>query len=120
MKKIILLEDEEVLGKIYKKNMERAGYEVRWLKSTKETIAAAKKFKANLILLDHGIRGEDKSGLEIIADLKEAIPDAKIVMLSNYSHFQLEEEALEAGAIGYLVKINTPPSALVDYVDKLL
>ena len=34
MKNIILLEDEEVLGKIYKKNLEAAGHEVIWVKTT--------------------------------------------------------------------------------------
>ena len=118
-KKIIFLEDEEVLGRIYTEHLKAAGFEVKWLKTTKETEEMAKKIKADLVLLDQGIRGENKSGLDIICSLKAALPEAKIVMLSNFSHFQLEEEALKAGAIGYLVKINTPPNALVKYVNKL-
>ena len=119
MKKIILLEDEEILGKIYKKNLEAANYEVEWLKTTKKTEKAAKHFKADLVLLDQGIRGEDKSGLDIIPTLKKLLPEAKIIMISNFSNFQMENEALKAGSNGYLVKINTPPNVLVKYIDKL-
>ncbi|MCK5605212.1 response regulator [Candidatus Pacearchaeota archaeon] len=119
MKKIILLEDEITLGSIYKKNLEKAGYEVVWLKSTLDINKTTKEFKADLIILDHGIRDEEKSGLDLIPAFKKKLPQAKIIMLSNYSSFQLEKKALNAGAMHYLVKINTSPSVLGSYVDNL-
>jgi len=118
-KKILLLEDEETLGRIYTKHLEMAGFKVKWLKTTVETIETAKEFKADIILLDHSISGEEKTGLDIISDLKAILPDAKIFMLSNYSQFQMEKEVLKAGGTGYLVKIDIPPSLLADYVRKL-
>ena len=120
VKKIILLEDEEILGGIYKKNLEAAGYDVIWVRTTEETEKVAKSFKADVALLDHGISGEDKTGIDTIASLKKDLPNLKIVILSNYSQFQLEQKANKAGAVDYLIKIDTPPDVLVNYVNKLL
>jgi len=114
------MEDETVLGEIYKKALEEAGFEVKWEKTTKETEETAKEFKPEVILLDHGIRGEDRSGLDILPGLKKILPDTDIIMLSNYAQEQLEKATIKAGAVGYLIKIDTPPAALVKYVNKLL
>jgi DNA-binding response OmpR family regulator len=118
--KILLMEDEAVLGEIYKKALEEAGFEVEWRKTTKETEETAKTFKPEVILLDHGIRGEDRSGLDILPGLKKILPDSDIIMLSNYAQEQLEKATLKAGAIGYLIKLDTPPAMLVEYINKLL
>ena len=118
--KILLMEDEAVLGEIYKKALEEAGFEVEWYKTTEETEEAAKRFMPNVILLDHGIRGEDRSGLDILPGIKKILPKSNVVMLSNYSEKQLEKATKKAGAVGYLIKLDTPPAVLVQYVKKLL
>jgi len=119
MKNIILLEDEEVLGKIYKKNLEKVGHRVTWVKTTEEIEGLIDNVPADIILLDQGIAGEDRSGLDIIPMVRAVNPKAKIVMLSNYSHFQLKQKAIDAGADDYLVKIDTTPVRLIEYIDSL-
>jgi len=118
--RVLLMEDEIVLGEIYKKALKEAGFDVEWRKTTKETEETAKIFKPEVILLDHGIRGEDRSGLDILPGLKKILPDSNIIMLSNYAQEQLEKATLKAGAVGYLIKLDTPPAVLVEYVKKLL
>ena len=119
MKKILILEDEEVLGRIYKKKLEAAGFEVLWAKTVEETEDAVQHFPADVLLLDHGIRGHEKAGVELIAQLREILPDSKIIMLSNYSEIQLQEKAKREGADAYFVKINTPPQVLIKYIEGL-
>jgi DNA-binding response OmpR family regulator len=119
MKKILILEDEEALGRIYQKKLQEAGYEVNWKQSVEEAEQVAHNFAADLVLVDHGIRGKEKSGLDFLPDLKNLLPHTKVVMLSNYNQPELERAALNAGASAYLVKINTPPKVLVNYVNGL-
>lgn len=119
-KKIILLEDEETLGRIYKKKLEAASYEVHWFRTPDKMEKSAKKIKADVVLLDHGIHGKEATGISVLPNIRKALPKAKIIVLSNFSQHQLEATALDAGADAYLVKINMPPVALVAYVKKLL
>lgn len=120
MKKILILEDEEILGRVYKKKLEGAGFEVLWTKTIQDTEQMVHQFSADLILLDHGISGHEKAGVDIIFELRKVLPATKIVMLSNYSDFELQSKALYEGADAYLVKINTPPKALVAYIRDLI
>ena len=119
MKKVLILEDEEVLGKVYKKKLEAAGFEVAWMKSVEETEEYVKNHQADVVLLDHGIQGHEKAGVDLIPYLKDMMPDAKIIMLSNYSHSDLQQRALKEGAHAYLIKINTDPQALVVFIQQL-
>lgn len=119
MNKILILEDEEVLGRIYKKYLVAAGNEVQWVATVKEAEDLIPSFQPDLVLVDHGIKGEDKSGLELIQFVKANYPTIKLVMLSNYSHSQLKEEVLAAGADEFLIKLNTPPKVLVTRVQQL-
>lgn len=119
MKKILFLEDEEVLGRIYRKRLERAGYEVRWTKSVKETEEALEDFAPDAVILDHGIHDEERGGVELLPTLKKMAPHSRLIMLSNYSLYDLQEEALKMGADDYLVKINTPPEVLIAFLNRL-
>jgi len=119
MKKILILEDEDVLGKVYKKKLKAAGFDVQWVKTVEETEQLVRHFPADILLLDHGIRGHEKAGVDLIPMLRKVLPDSKILMLSNYSDFQLQSAAVNEGADAYLVKINTPPKVLVQYIEGL-
>jgi len=70
--------------------------------SGKEGIASAEKLNPDVVLLD--LRMPDLGGVEVISALRRSQPGSKILVLTNY---QLDEDifnALEAGAMGYLLK----------------
>lgn len=70
--------------------------------SGKEGLQLAEKLNPDVVLLD--LRMPDMSGVEVIAALRAGRPDSKILVLTNY---QLDEDifnALDAGALGYLLK----------------
>lgn len=66
--------------------------------------------KADIILADINMPG--LSGLELIAELKKAGHNAKIVMLTMLDHERYVAKAFKAGASGYLLK-NTSPDELI-------
>ena len=119
MIKILLLEDEQVLSNIYKKNLEQAGFIVNCTATVKEATEALNNFEPDLALIDHGIKGQEESGIDFIPKIKEKFPNTKIIMLTNYSYFQLKEETEKIGIDDFLIKLNTPPNALVEHVKKL-
>ncbi|WCT12551.1 response regulator transcription factor [Mucilaginibacter jinjuensis] len=66
--------------------------------------------KADIILADINMPG--LSGLELIAELKKAGYNAKIIMLTMLDHERYVAKAFKAGANGYLLK-NTSPDELI-------
>lgn len=120
MIKVLILEDEITLGRVYKKRLEGAGFSVEWTKTVAETEERVGVFRPDVILLDHGIPGYEKRGVDLIVELRAFSPASKIIMLSNYSDSPLQKKALQDGADAYLVKINTPPQVLISFLQNLI
>ncbi len=118
-KNIMILEDEAILGGLYKKKLEGAGYEVVLFETVNSAEDWLIKNTPDIILVDHGIKSDQKTGLDLIKFVKSNNIPAKIVMLSNYSHNDLKQEVLDAGADEFWIKLNTPPSVLIQLVGKL-
>ncbi|MFH0776796.1 MAG: response regulator [Patescibacteria group bacterium] len=116
MQKILIVEDEEKLGKIYRGHLERSGFEAR----LSPTISSVRDFSPDLILLDHGLPDEELDGIELIPQTKKRFPEAKIVVFSNYSPFELRDRALAAGADDYWVKVDLSLKNLLERVQTLL
>ncbi len=119
IKKVIFLEDEKALSKLYVSKLKEAGFKVTLFESAEDLIEKCESIKPDAAILDQALHGAEKSGLDAIPKLRECNPDMKIVIFSNYSEFQMKSEAKKAGADDYLLKLETPPPALVNYLKKL-
>ena len=71
--------------------------------SVEEALAAG--VAPDLVLLDLNLRGV--SGLDAMARMREALPDASIVVLSGEEDPGLIRAAIEAGASGFIPKAST-------------
>jgi DNA-binding NarL/FixJ family response regulator len=67
-------------------------------------VSAASRLKPDVVLLD--LHLPDKSGLLACRDLLKARPQAKILILTSSTNERNVQEALSAGAQGYLLKDN--------------
>jgi DNA-binding NarL/FixJ family response regulator len=67
-----------------------------------EALVNAKELRPDLILLDISMPGSN--GLEVAARLRQELPAAKIVIMSQHDQKQLLPRALEAGANGCVDK----------------
>lgn len=70
--------------------------------------AVEKAFSQNpdVILMDLGL--PKKSGLEAIKEILQRNPESRIIIFTSYSEGDQILAAIKAGAIGYLVKDNSP------------
>ena len=75
-----------------------------------EAIDMARLHRPDVVLLDLAMPVMD--GLEAIPEVRAAVPDSKIVVLSGFNADQMADEALRAGADAYIEK-GTPPLRLV-------
>jgi len=70
--------------------------------SGRETLDRCQESLPDVILMDMVMPGMD--GLETTRAVLDQYPDVKIVILTSFSKENLVQDALEAGAIGYMLK----------------
>src|SRR3546814_10586450 len=77
--------------------MERRGFTVIAVESVREGLAAARATPPAYAIID--LRLADGSGLDVVGALRDARPDARIVMLTGYGNIATAVAAVKAGAI---------------------
>ncbi|MFL6659902.1 MAG: response regulator [Massilia sp.] len=71
-----------------------------------DAIKLFRKSKCNVMLLD--ISMPDRSGIDVLKQIKKESPDIAVLMLSMHREDQYAIRSLKAGAAGYLTKQSAP------------
>lgn len=115
-KKILLVEDDTTLAKVYSSRLELEGFDVRHVANGEEALSTAIKYSPDLILLDvmmPKINGFDV--LDIIRNTPETM-NMRVIMLTALSQAKDKERAEELGADDYLVKSQVVISDVVERI----
>src|SRR3990170_6038014 len=120
MAKILLVEDEELLRKIYRRKLELGNFEVEIAADGEEGFAKAREFKPDLILLD--IVMPKLNGMEVLKKIKAdpVINWIPVIMLTNLATGAAIQECLESGSQGYIIKSEGTPTRLLEEIKKFL
>src|SRR6202789_2640527 len=113
-KSLLLLDDDAPLRTRLGRALESRGFETTLVESGSEALSAVRSRPPAFAVLD--MRLEDGSGLKVVEALRDARPDAKIVMLTGYGNIATAVAAVKAGAVDYLSK----PADADDVVNALL
>ena len=68
----------------------------------REAVEKAIKLKPDVAIVD--ISMPEMDGVEVVRQIREAVPDTKVLVLTMHESDQMVRRALEAGARGYLLK----------------
>lgn len=120
MTKILIVEDDPLILRMYKKIFSFEKYEVDVASNGQEGFDKAKSGKPNLVLLD--IMMPKMNGLEMLQKLK-ADPVTKkipVVILTNLSDKKDAETALKMGAVKYIVKSEQDAESVTKMVKGIL
>lgn len=120
MSKILIVEDDAFLSKMYAKKFQIAGFEVDVAHDGVEGLAKAKSFAPDLILMD--ILMPKQNGIETLDKLKadSATKGIPVVMATNLSTTDDADTAIKKGAVKYVVKSEVTPADMVKIVSTLL
>ena len=78
-----------------------------------EALRMAIDLRPDLVLLDLSMPRVD--GLEALPQLRAAVPDTRVIMMSSFAREQFAPAVMRAGAVGYLEK-GIPQGRLVDEI----
>lgn len=121
MQKILLVEDEESIKDLYKRQLILAGFSVETASTGQEGLALIQKNKYDLLLLD--IMLPDVNGVEILrrARKEQGInKDTVTIFLTNLGQEDVVREGLMQGATAYLIKAQYTPDQIVAEVKNFL
>lgn len=120
MAKVLLIDDEPAILKMYTESLTAGGFEVETATTGETVVDLAKKNHPDIILLD--IMMPKLNGLDALKALKSD-PETKGIpayLLTNLPENASGGKPTELGAAGYLVKAEIEPRDLVDKIKKTL
>ncbi len=100
MKRILIVDDEENIGRSLRLILEREGYGVSICHTAGE--ARAWGTRADAFMVD--VRLPDASGMDVLRHIRSAEPQAPVIMISGHGTISDAVEATRAGAFDFLEK----------------
>ena len=119
-KKILIVEDEQVLNEAYELILKKEGYDVKVAYDGQQALDIANDISPDLILLD--LRMPRVSGIEFLSkyELTKKHPKVKVIVFSNLDTEKEIDQAYSLGAHKYMLKAWASPKELVKLVNNTL
>ena len=120
MKKILLVEDEEIMISLLQRKLTMEGYEISVTRDGEEGLKAMREVKPDLILLD--IIMPKMGGFEVMTEMQKDKTLAKIpvIVISNSGQPVEIDRTQKLGAKDWLIKTEFDPQEVIEKVKKQL
>ncbi len=118
VKKILLIEDEEIMIELLQRKLIQEGYEVSVARDGEEGLKTMKEIGPSLILLD--IIMPKMGGFEVMEKMQanKELKKIPIIVISNSGQPVELDKAQKLGAKDWLIKTEFDPQEVVDKVKK--
>ena len=100
--RVLVADDESYTRTTVCRWLTRAGFRCCEAASAGEAIARLQEQEAHLLTLDISV--PDRSGLEVLSQIKQRWPDTEVLVLTALQETATAVEAMTLGAYGYLLK----------------
>ena len=120
MKKMLIVEDDQIVGNIYRHKFQVEGFQVALATDGEAGLIAVKEIKPDVVILD--LMLPKLNGVEILKKMR-AEPTTKsipVIVLSNAYLSSLVQEAWKAGANHCMIKASCTPKQLIELVNRTL
>jgi DNA-binding response OmpR family regulator len=120
MKKILIIEDDPVVGNVYRNKLAVDGYQTELAMDGETGLTLMEKFVPDLIIVD--LMLPTISGVDVIREARRQAAFAKtpVIVLSNTYLTNLVQEAWRAGASKCLSKTDCAPKDVIAAVRQLI
>ena len=100
--RILLLDDEPIVGERLKASLERVGFSVDAFVSSSDALQNLELYSYDILVTDLKMKPPD--GLEVLKIAKKKQPGIKALVITGFATKQLAAEAFSAGAVHFLAK----------------
>ncbi len=100
--RILVAEDEPAIADFVNRGLSAEGYAVTVAANGNDALALALSEDFGLIVLDRMLPGRD--GLEVLAAVRVAKPDLRVILLTARTEIDDRVAGLDAGAVDYITK----------------
>lgn len=116
MKKVLVIEDDRVVARIYQAKLQAIGLEVDTAQDGEEGVKRTAQNAPDLVILDLGL--PKLNGVEVLKRIRanESSRNTPVVVMSNSYVTELVQSAWKAGATKCLTKTSCTPAQLVEIV----
>jgi two-component system, response regulator RegA len=98
----LILDDNLVFAETLARSLSRRGFEVVVAHDGRQALAAASQTAFELVTID--LQLAQDSGLQWIVPLRQALPQARLLVLTAYASIATTVQAIKLGADNYLAK----------------
>lgn len=102
MAKILVVDDAQFLRLRLSRLLREHGHEVIEAENGDQAIAQYAEHKPGAVLLD--VTMPEKDGLQVLKELRQHDPDARVIMLTALGQQSVVLEAIKSGAKDFIVK----------------
>ncbi len=100
--RLLIIDDDEMFCHVLNRALSRRGFEVLVAHDAAQALSLARRHSPHLATLD--LKLEHESGLKLLPELLERVPECRVVVLTGYSSIVTAVEAIKLGAVNYLCK----------------
>src|SRR5471032_1812029 len=116
MKKILIIEDNQIVANVYRNKLAVEGYQVEIVLDGESGLKVMRTFKPDMIILD--LMLPKMTGVDVIKQIRSEEDFAKlpVIVFSNTYLTNLIQDAWKAGATKCLSKASCSPKEVLDLV----
>ncbi len=101
-KTLMIVDDDTTFASILGQSFARRGLNVITADCSEQAISQSSRHRPDYAIVD--LRLAEESGLRLVPQLKNILPDLRILILTGYSSISTAVEAIKLGAVNYLCK----------------
>ena len=101
-KRILVIDDEEIVRICCERSLAPEGYDVVTAETGPEGLQKLWDAHFDLVITD--LKMPEMDGLEVLAHIRKARPETKVIIVTGYDTEGTTNEIMDAGACGYLGK----------------
>ena len=100
--KIMVIDDEPIVGKRLKQALEKYGYEVESFTTGSDALKRFDEIKFDIVVTD--VRMDEIDGIEVLNKVLEIAGDTRVIIITGYATIEMAREALAKGAYDFIAK----------------
>ena len=100
--RVMVLDDEPIVGKRLKPTLTKSGFEVEVFLDPQEALARLDEKEFDIVVTDLRMEGVD--GIHILEHIMERCKHTRVILITGYATVEVAREALVKGAFDFIAK----------------